>query len=872
MTDNKRFLFEELDVLREYASLPEVPDHILSNLNRNISLRPYQVDAFSNTLEYLTNLKLSRNKQTWLLYHMATGSGKTVMMAGLILHYYTLGYRNFIFFVNQNNIIAKTKVNFLDRNSSKYLFNDVLEIEGRNVPIKEVSNFASSDPNAINICFTTVQGLHKDFFHPKENSLTVDDFEDAPVVMISDEAHHVNSRTKKANKAEAEADRSWEHTVMQAFSSNRDNVLLEFTATTDLRDPNIAKKYIDKIVFDYPLAKFRDSGYTKDFRNLQSTHGLWERTLQALVMSEYRRSVFADIGIEAKPVVLLKSQFIKDSENFYKEFFASLSRLSEDEIRTLKDDGPISEALDHFEAKDPTLRSLRRSLQSSFAEDNAIIMNGNSDTSVEKQLAVNSLEDAGNPYRIIFTVDMLNEGWDVLNLYDIVRLNETRQGGPGGRPGPYTIKEAQLIGRGARYFPFIAEDEATDRDPDEAGKRKYDSDTASPRRMLETLLYHSKQDSRYINELRLALKENGLLPDETTEITYTLKQTFKESSFFHEARVFSNKREEVSRQGISGLDNRIKSATYSVDARRGSSTLHALFGEETLATAAPKATYVHTKIKDLPPNVTLGTLATRETLRFDVLKHYFPSLESSKEFMTDEHYLGDVEIVFATEEGSLTGRDLMAGVNHVLDAVSAHIQAITITYRGSDAFEGKRLSEVLRDKTVQVTHPVANGIGTSQSNPDDANYVNLTVADWFSYQDNFGTSEEKAFVKYFSTIVDELKTEYDEVYLIRNERIADLAIYSFDTGERFEPDFLLLLRNKGQQMQQEQIYVEPKGSNLLQTDAWKQRFLLEIQDRAIPYTTYVDNTKYRIVGLPFFNTEHDAQEFREAFREATGLK
>lgn len=38
----------------------------------------------------------------------------------------------------------------------------------------------------------------------------------------------------------------------------------------------------------------------------------------------------------------------------------------------------------------------------------------------------------------------------MLNLFDIVRLYDTRQGsGKIGKIGTYTIKEAQLIGRGA---------------------------------------------------------------------------------------------------------------------------------------------------------------------------------------------------------------------------------------------------------------------------------------------------------------------------------------------------------------------------------------------------------------------------------------
>ena len=154
-------------------------------------------------------------------------------------------------------------------------------------------------------------------------------------------------------------------------------------------------------------------------------------------------------------MVLLKSQCVDDSRDFYDEFFQRLKRLTPDEIHGLDTEGLIHEAIEYFSDRDPSLHSLCLSIQHGFDEENAIIMNGKTDNSAEKQLAVNSLEDVSNPYRIIFTVDMLNEGWDVLNLYDIVRLYETRQGGKAGKPGAYTIKEAQLIGRGARYFPFL---------------------------------------------------------------------------------------------------------------------------------------------------------------------------------------------------------------------------------------------------------------------------------------------------------------------------------------------------------------------------------------------------------------------------------
>jgi type III restriction enzyme len=58
-------------------------------------------------------------------------------------------------------------------------------------------------------------------------------------------------------------------------------------------------------------------------------------------------------------------------------------------------------------------------------------------------------------FRAVFAVQKLNEGWDVLNLFDIVRLYEGQNtGGTNTTVGATTLAEAQLIGRGARYFPF----------------------------------------------------------------------------------------------------------------------------------------------------------------------------------------------------------------------------------------------------------------------------------------------------------------------------------------------------------------------------------------------------------------------------------
>ena len=73
-----------------------VGPHIEDNLNRKFPLRAYQIKAFQNYLAYLENEFPGKPKNNHhLLFHMATGSGKTLIMAGTILDLYKRGYRNF---------------------------------------------------------------------------------------------------------------------------------------------------------------------------------------------------------------------------------------------------------------------------------------------------------------------------------------------------------------------------------------------------------------------------------------------------------------------------------------------------------------------------------------------------------------------------------------------------------------------------------------------------------------------------------------------------------------------------------------------------------------------------------------------------------
>lgn len=856
------FLYEQLDTLRDFGSYTEIPPYIQENVNQRFELRPYQIGAFENFITYFENEKMCR-KPTQTLFHMATGSGKTMIMAGLMLYLYKKGYRNFLFFVNLSNIVNKTRENFLNALSSKYLFADEIRLNGERVQIKEVSNFQYSDDDAINICFTTTQGLHSDMWTAKENALSDDDFANKKVVFISDEAHHLNVDTKALAKNKDEQDnyKSWEYTVRRIFEMNKDNVLLEFTATCDIHNPQIRAEYESKIVYDYPLSKFRADGYSKEIKTLRSDVSVMERAIQAIMLSQYRLKVFQDNRLSVKPVVLFKAAKIADSNAFMEDFIDTVKNLTGDELHRvseLTDNETLGEAYAYFEKNGISFEQLAQELRDDFSAEHCISANDDKEAAA-RQIALNSLEDATNPYRAVFEVKKLDEGWDVLNLFDIVRLYETRQSS-GKRISPATISEAQLIGRGARYCPFQIDDEQ------EKYKRKYDTDIDNPLRICEELYYHCQNDSRYIGELNNALREIGVDIENQTVRTYVLKDTFKADSLYREGLVFTNDRVEKSRNDVDGLLPSVREHIYAVKLSTGSSGEDTIFGAGNALTEKAVATYTYrTDIKtiaDMNYAIVHKALCKYSVFKFNTLKSYFPNLKSTREFITSPNYLGAIKIEITSKYETPTPSILFSACVNVLGKVAESVSDIEITYVGTTAFKPTRISEMFKDKKCNYTIVHDGGLGYSQNDASVPNgwKIDLSKEDWFAFEDNFGTSEEKAFVAYFKTFVPHLKEKYDKVFLVRNER--QLHIYSFDGGERFEPDYLLFLHKQNDAgYEQLQVFIEPKGTHLIADDKWKEDFLLEIEDKAVATKIFVDDNKYKIWGFHFFNTDVRMNEF-----------
>jgi len=747
------FLYEELETARKYTAFV-LPKEIRPNLNPAFELRPYQERTFENFAFYFEDGKNPCPKPTQVLFHMATGSGKTLIMAGLILYLYKKGYRDFLFFVNLSNIVQKTKENFLNPQSGKFLFAKEINIDGEVVPVREVENFQDSDPKAINICFTTTQGLHTDIWSAKENAITIEDFADRKVVLISDEAHHLNADTRRMNVDETESYHSWEETVKRIFSQNRDNLLLEFTATCELGNASIKAEYLDKIIFNYPLSEFRKDKYSKEIMTLRTDVAVMDRALLAVIMSQYRLKVFQERRISVKPVILFKARTIAESESFMETFIAQIGKLSAKDVTRLShliDNPTVNRVFAYFKERGLSAADLAQELKLEFAKEHCISANDDKEAG-ERQLALNSLEDADNPYRAIFEVKKLDEGWDVLNLFDIVRLYETRQSG-GKSISPTTIAEAQLIGRGSRYCPFEVERGQ--------GKyrRKYDEDATNPLRICEELYYHCQTDPRYIAELKNALKQIGADIDKRVCCEYKLKARFKSDELYKHGVVFLNDQVEKSRRGVTGMPQDVIDSLVEYRTNTGSSREGAILDEAAPTEDIREVKAVEYTISQLAKEnyaYVRSVMCKHPSLRFDRLKQKFPNLESSREFIESKSYIGAIRIRVVAVD--VTPEVKCAAVDAALKNVASAIEAIEKEYEGTKDFKGHKINRLIFDKTCVYTDPEVEteGLGVSQ-NGSTRWAIDLTKENWFAFEDNFGTPEEKCFVFHFKGLVDKLR-------------------------------------------------------------------------------------------------------------------
>ena len=855
----EQFLYELLNSVSSMGFLKkEIPDSVKLNLSPKYELRSYQAESFARFFHCYKNDFPNKSFPLHFLFNMATGSGKTLIMAGLILYLYEQGYRNFLFVVPSNTIIEKTKDNFLNLSSIKYLFNQEIIIGNRRLRINPVENFEGVNQNEINICFTTIQKLHSDLTTQKENAITFEDFRKYKVVLIADEAHHMSATTQEQGEVFRP---TWENTVQTIFEKNTGNLLLEFTATHDYTNPAMVNKYRNKVIFRYDLPEFRNDRFSKDVTLVYSDFNLDERIIQALILSQYKREVAAKYRINLKPVILFKAQkTIAQSQENKDNFHKTIEKLSGKEIAKIRksDIGIVQRAFRFFEENKISDDQLAERLKREFHED--FCLSVNDDTEKENyQILVNTLEDKSNRIRAIFAVQKLNEGWDVLNLFDIVRCYESRDTGR-AKIGTTTQSEAQLIGRGARYFPFIL--------PENSDRfcRKFDGDLDHELRVIEELHYHSIKDSRYIAEIRQALVEQGIKDENEVTKELKLKDSFKKTQFYKFGLIYTNKAIEKDFTHVKSFaDLGVKKRNHVHIIATGHGGASAVLAEKKQSAVVADETRKDLPVKQIEQNIIQSAIARNPFYTFDSLKHYFPHLESMREFAVSEKYLGSLEITFQGNVYKLE-ENKVEKLNAMLDLlgeIETEVRQQNTIYEGSKEFQHSRVHEVFTDKLLKFSKD------NERLAEEEQFTAFVSTKDWFAFNTVYGTSEERAFVRMLDRHIEKLKEQYESIYLVRNE--GHFAIYNFSDGATFQPDFVLFLHEKNGESLTYQLFIEPKGAGFKPKDQWKEDFLKKIkQEFGSRILKFEDKSKYRLIGVPFYNNK-DENAFRESLESVLSV-
>lgn len=837
----------EISLFSSDEKIAPVPQYVFENLKHQ--LRPYQKQALFN-LNW-TQRDADNNKYNHLMFNMATGSGKTDLMAAIVLYMYgEYGYRNFLFVSNTNAVVEKTKENFLNETGGKYLFSQPINIDGKRISIKDVNRFSNQMSNdTIQMKLTTVQSLSNELLSIRENGLTFDDLENQKIVILADEAHHFNANTKKDKLTQ----HTWEALLDKIRQANSANRQFEFTATIDVDKEEVYQKYRDKIIYKYELDKFMGEGYSKSVYRLQANNSDKEKMLNAVLLSQYRKRLAKKHNIaDFKPVILFKSNHVKVSKQAQAEFLQLIEGLTASDLTQLIADQlkiTHSEALRHtYEYwKNVDMTEAVSEIKRDFERKTSVNVNDTGSEGILGDKAdfkkLNTLEDPNNPIRTIFAVAKLTEGWDVLNLFDIVRIGEQ------STTLMQTNSEAQLIGRGARYYPFEYEGERS-------YTRRFNS-KENDMYLLESLYYHTINDSKYINNLHKSFDKMNLVSENDDDSNYQIlsakvKEGFQRTKVYKRGKLYQNKQEDVpaedySNIGAYGVDG--KTMMVNVNSSTMEAGVSAAYDNETADVQKTVCDFYKASDRRLIKKA----MARDRFYRYDVLSTYVPKLKSIEEFITSNDWLGRLKVVALVSDDSieLSMEERCQIVQKALTKIKEKIKQNYQKKRGTKEFYPVPISSIVHDYSKRVYTGERSQVSESIFS------VDMSKKSWFVYDRAIVDHLEHEFISMIGRFVDdnELTKKYDDVYLIRNEETIDgLKIFEFQPGEDgvrhyqgFMPDFILYLADRDQQLAY-QIFAEPKGDQLLNKDGWKQTLLESLDNIEV----IAENEKIKLLGLKFY--------------------
>lgn len=401
-----------------------------------------------------------------LTFALATGVGKTRLMGAFITYLYTnYGIKNYFVVAPNTTIYDKLKKDLGDISGTKYVFKGIgcfstppQIITGDDYRDKTISLFESD----IRIFVYNIDKFNKEGANMKKiNEVIGDSFyqylSNLPdLVLIMDESHHY--------RAERGA---------QALNELNPVLGLELTATP-LVTRGTKQIPFKNVVFEYPLSKAIEDGYTRTpfavTRADVNFYNFGDEQLDKMMLLD---GVICHENIRRK----LQVYAANNGKHVIKPFMLVVCKDTNHALRVEK--FIKSDEFRNGEYRNKTI--IVHSKQKG------------SETEANTRLLLD-VESADNPVEIVIHVNMLKEGWDVNNLYTIVPL----------RTATSKILREQMIGRGLR-LPYG--ERTGDRDVDAVMLTAHD-------KFNDILAEAQKGDS--IFKAGNVIKAEEIVPEKTT--------------------------------------------------------------------------------------------------------------------------------------------------------------------------------------------------------------------------------------------------------------------------------------------------------------------------------------------------------------------
>ncbi|GAA7356955.1 hypothetical protein MLS218_07820 [Helicobacter pylori] len=471
----------------------------------------------------------------------------------------------------------------------------------------------------------------------------------------------------------------------------------------------------------------------------------------------------------------------------------------------------------------------------------SVQINTNNEKELEKgMLLLNSLEDRQNPKRVIFSVDKLDEGWDVLNLFDIVRLkNKASQ--------KDTTKDAQLIGRGARYYPFSYNDLKASNI--EFYQRKFD--LFNPLSALERLDYHAIYDSEFIAELKKDLEKLGLglMDEKENKEKQTIPLTPTKCFKCYYASNTKDKNKNLFTKDYTGP---VGVKLESLHVPLSGSNVHEKQVDFKEENKGDKTYYKPHTLDKIPLNYFLKALNVKN-LDFKTLKKAFKKHAFNNKVEFIERYISQLKTNFHKNQKFDDNKILLKLAVYIIENLKDTL------LKEQDKYEVS---------TLELKEFETHNRSLSASEFEKG----IPCYEWLLFKDmrKLDSGLERDFLDFINDHKEILDKKFKEWCVLRNDHFTELKVFcniesSDYYGEGFEPDFILFAQTHSDEFLGFTCYMEAKGEHLEPSNAWKEEFL-EMLENA---TLKSHNKKLDLKGLPFFTLHNRVanSEFTTAFHQ-----